>query len=87
MTHYSLLPKPQITMAPSKRNNAKKPANRASESNPAKKRPTGKSSLITDRAVYFWRETDPDYGFLSQWYYCPFTDPDDESIVYFTAEQ
>jgi len=51
------------------------------------KLPSGKSSLVTDRSVFFWRETDADYGFLSQWYYCPFTDPDDESIVYPTAEQ
>ena len=56
---------------------AKKPA----------KRTGGKSSLQTDEAVYFWREVDPDFGFLSQWYYCPFTDPKDPSVVYPTAEQ
>ncbi|PNS20780.1 hypothetical protein CAC42_2711 [Sphaceloma murrayae] len=22
--------------------------------------------------VYFWRETEPDFGYLSQWYECPF---------------
>ena len=53
----------------------------------AGKRSSDKTSLQTDEAVYFWRESDPDFGFLSQWYYCPFTDPKDDSIVYFTAEQ
>lgn len=51
------------------------------------KRATPKTSLQTDDAVYFWRETDADFGFLSQWYHCPFRDPSDPSIVYFTAEQ
>jgi hypothetical protein len=37
--------------------------------------------------VYFWRETDPWTGYLSQWYGCAFTDDTDPSIVYPTAEQ
>lgn len=81
-------------MAPSTRSQAKKGSsgNGVSKPPPATQkqkdsnRPRGKSSLVTDTAVYFWRETDADYGFLSQWYYCPFTDPEDDSIVYFTAE-
>ncbi|KAJ4257411.1 hypothetical protein NW762_008533 [Fusarium torreyae] len=36
--------------------------------------------------VYFWRETDPEIGYLSQWYYCPFRDDEDESKTYKTAE-
>jgi hypothetical protein len=35
--------------------------------------------------VYFWRETHPNTGYLSQWYQCPFTDA--EGTVYKTAEQ
>jgi predicted NAD-dependent protein-ADP-ribosyltransferase YbiA (DUF1768 family) len=37
--------------------------------------------------VYFWRETDPEVGYLSQWYYCPFRDDQDEKKTYKTAEQ
>ncbi|OAQ81364.1 hypothetical protein VFPBJ_03948 [Purpureocillium lilacinum] len=36
--------------------------------------------------VYFWRETDPQTGWLSQWYYCPFRDDEDPSVVYDTAD-
>ncbi|KAF4344138.1 hypothetical protein FBEOM_1927 [Fusarium beomiforme] len=36
--------------------------------------------------VYFWRETDPATGYLSQWYYCPFKDDGDEHKTYKTAE-
>ncbi|CAJ0540147.1 Ff.00g074050.m01.CDS01 [Fusarium sp. VM40] len=36
--------------------------------------------------VYFWRETDPEVGYLSQWYYCPFRDDQDEKKTYKTAE-
>lgn len=37
--------------------------------------------------VYFWQETHSELGYLSQWYYCPFRDDKDPSIVYKTAEQ
>lgn len=37
--------------------------------------------------IYFWRETDPQNGYLSQWYYCPFRDDKDPNIIYETAEQ
>jgi hypothetical protein len=37
--------------------------------------------------VYFWRETEPSTGYLSQWYPCAFTDDTDPSIIYPTAEQ
>ncbi|SPO04019.1 uncharacterized protein DNG_06702 [Cephalotrichum gorgonifer] len=47
---------------------------------------SGRTSLQTETGVYFWRDVDPDFGFLSQWYYCPFTDPKDSSIIYHTAE-
>ncbi|KAK4042461.1 hypothetical protein C8A01DRAFT_33534 [Parachaetomium inaequale] len=36
--------------------------------------------------VYFWRETDPSTGYLSQWYPCAFSDDTDPSIIYQTAE-
>ncbi|RBR20659.1 uncharacterized protein FIESC28_05176 [Fusarium coffeatum] len=36
--------------------------------------------------VYFWKESDPEVGYLSQWYYCPFRDDGDEKITYKTAE-
>jgi hypothetical protein len=42
---------------------------------------------MTQKHVYFWRETKGDSPWLSQWYYCPFHDGDDEKIVYDTAEQ
>jgi hypothetical protein len=37
--------------------------------------------------VYFWRESNPEVGYLSQWYHCPFLDDKDEKIKYKTAEQ
>lgn len=37
------------------------------------------------KPLYFWRETDPHAGYLSQWYFCPFND--DEGKTYKTAEQ
>jgi hypothetical protein len=44
-----------------------------------------------DGPVYFWRETETPYGFLSQWYTAPFKAPtstDDTSPIYFnTTEQ
>lgn len=39
------------------------------------------------RPLYFWRETDPKTGWLSQWYFCPFKDDKNPAIVYETAEQ
>ena len=44
------------------------------------------SSSSDDGPVYFWRETEPSTGYLSQWYACPFHDPDDPAKVYATAE-
>ncbi|KAL6798189.1 DUF1768 domain-containing protein [Trichoderma sp. SZMC 28012] len=38
------------------------------------------------RPLYFWRETDPKTGWLSQWYFCPFKDDKNPAIVYETAE-
>lgn len=67
---------------PPRSNRVTKPAPKK----PAKRGPS-KTSHQTDEAVYFWREVDPDFGFLSQWYHCPFTDPKDPSIIYPTAEQ
>lgn len=40
-----------------------------------------------DGPVYFWRESHPELGYLSQWYYCPFQNPEDPSKTYKTAEQ
>ncbi|KAF4983573.1 hypothetical protein FZEAL_1052, partial [Fusarium zealandicum] len=36
--------------------------------------------------LYFWRETDPATGYLSQWYNCPFSDDEDAKKTYKTAE-
>ncbi|KAL2131566.1 hypothetical protein VTI74DRAFT_4890 [Chaetomium olivicolor] len=36
--------------------------------------------------VYFWRDSEPEGGYLSQWYPCAFSDDADPSIVYPTAE-
>jgi len=40
-----------------------------------------------NNGVYFWRETDPEHGYLSQWYDCPFRDKDAPNKIYKTAEQ
>ncbi len=45
----------------------------------------GTSSCINAEGVYFWRETEPETGYLSQWYPCAFTD--ESGTVYKTAEQ
>ncbi|KAI9724305.1 MAG: hypothetical protein M1812_000371 [Candelaria pacifica] len=48
---------------------------------------TSTSSTSTS-PIYFFRETESPYGFLSQWYPSPFTSPtSDPSITYQTAEQ
>ncbi|KAL2198969.1 hypothetical protein P885DRAFT_58379 [Corynascus similis CBS 632.67] len=44
------------------------------------------NGLETSSPVYFWRETDPVTGYLSQWYPCAFSDDKDPSIIYQTAE-
>ncbi|KAF4453953.1 hypothetical protein F53441_3478 [Fusarium austroafricanum] len=44
------------------------------------------SSASDPGPVYFWRESDPETGYLSQWYYCPFRDDEDEKKTYKTAE-
>ncbi|KAH7131420.1 hypothetical protein B0J13DRAFT_562564 [Dactylonectria estremocensis] len=36
--------------------------------------------------LYFWRETDSETGWLSQWYDCPFKDDEDPKKTYKTAE-
>jgi hypothetical protein len=38
-----------------------------------------------DDGIYFWRETEPETGYLSQWWPCDFTD--EKGVVYKTAEQ
>jgi predicted NAD-dependent protein-ADP-ribosyltransferase YbiA (DUF1768 family) len=42
--------------------------------------------MASDSPVYFYRPTEPS-GYLSQWYPCAFTDDQDPSIIYPTAEQ
>jgi hypothetical protein len=39
-----------------------------------------------DGPVYFWREYDSQWSFLSQWYDSPFQ-AEDKGITYVTAEQ
>lgn len=51
---------------------------------------TALSSLSepADAPLYFWRESHPTTGWLSQWYACDFTDRDKSTgVVYRTAEQ
>jgi hypothetical protein len=36
--------------------------------------------------VYFWKENDPEWGWLCQWYASPFH-AEDEKIIYKHAEQ
>ncbi|KAM5354395.1 hypothetical protein ACJ41O_001044 [Fusarium nematophilum] len=44
-------------------------------------------SASSSDPVYFWRETDPETGYLSQWYQCPFRDDEeDPKKTYKTAE-
>jgi len=45
------------------------------------------SSSSSSSPVYFWRESDPLTGYLSQWYPCAFSDDADPSVIYPTAEQ
>lgn len=45
------------------------------------------AELSSPDPIYFWRETDSETGWLSQWYYCPFKDDKDPSKTYKTAEQ
>lgn len=54
------------------------------------KKPRAKAMAYKDDdegPVYFWKETDPMVGYLSQWYYCPFKDDKDPQKTYKTAEQ
>lgn len=44
------------------------------------------SSSTQSGAIFFWRETEPETGWLSQWYQCDFTDEDGE-IRFKSAEQ
>lgn len=44
------------------------------------------SSSGEGEPIYFWRESHPELGYLSQWYYCPFKDDKDPSKTYKTAE-
>lgn len=49
--------------------------------------PKTPSSLALDRGpIYFWRETEEPYGWMSQWYEYAMRDESDSSIVYPTAE-
>ena len=41
---------------------------------------------MSEKPLYFWRETSGDGTWLSQWYYAPFYDEDGKTI-YKTAEQ
>ena len=51
------------------------------------------SSLHDSEPIYFWRETEPEYGFLSQWFNAPFqapspgTDQGHEAMAFNTTEQ
>ncbi|KAF3760982.1 DUF1768-domain-containing protein [Cryphonectria parasitica EP155] len=36
--------------------------------------------------IFFWRETEPPHGYMSQWYKYPFYSPSDPSKIFVTAE-
>ncbi|KAL2270870.1 hypothetical protein VTJ83DRAFT_241 [Remersonia thermophila] len=59
---------------------------RVSKQKPTKPKIPTQASGSSSSPVYFWRDTDPLTGYLSQWYPCAFTDDEDPSIVYRTAE-
>ncbi|KAH6970813.1 hypothetical protein BKA56DRAFT_595367 [Ilyonectria sp. MPI-CAGE-AT-0026] len=44
------------------------------------------SDSSSPEPLYFWRETDSETGWLSQWYDCPFKDDEDPKKTYKTAE-
>ncbi|KAK7403154.1 hypothetical protein QQX98_011103 [Neonectria punicea] len=44
------------------------------------------SASSSAEPLYFWRETDTETGWLSQWYDCPFKDDEDPKKTYKTAE-
>ncbi|KAL2015487.1 hypothetical protein VTK56DRAFT_5376 [Thermocarpiscus australiensis] len=44
------------------------------------------TSSSSPTPVYFWRETEPSTGYLSQWYPCAFTDDTNPGIIFKTAE-
>ena len=72
------------------KNKVTKAAARASAATRAKPETSteksGSDGTVED-AIYFWRETDPENGYLSQWYDCPFRDKDAPNKIYKTAEQ
>ncbi|CAM1507423.1 Fc.00g070640.m01.CDS01 [Cosmosporella sp. VM-42] len=39
-----------------------------------------------DGPIYFWRETDGQWGYMSQWYQCPFQEDEGPAKTYKTAE-
>ncbi|KAK3903055.1 hypothetical protein C8A05DRAFT_33222 [Staphylotrichum tortipilum] len=53
---------------------------------PTPNRADANSSSSSSSPVYFWRDSDPLTGYLSQWYPCAFSDDADPSIIYPTAE-
>ena len=44
------------------------------------------STMGDEGPVYFWKENDPEWGWLCQWYASPFH-AEDEKIIYKHAEQ
>ncbi len=79
---------------PSTRSN-KKPQHKVTKrSRPTTKAATNSKAQLPKMAdadpsgpVYFWRESEPLGGYLSQWYPCAFIDDADPTIIYPTAEQ
>lgn len=47
---------------------------------------TTKSSSVDGGPIYFWKETEEPYGWMSQWYEYAMQDGSDSTIVYATAE-
>lgn len=64
-----------------------RPAKKPKVKSAKKMAETNANASGDDGPVYFWRESHPELGYLSQWYYCPFKDPEDPTKTYKTAEQ
>ncbi len=74
---------------PSKRSKPQHRVSKRTRSKPTAPKPQTPKMADTNPSspVYFWRESEPATGYLSQWYPCAFSDDTDPSIIYPTAEQ
>jgi len=83
-SHAKRVDKMRLT-APSKTGKGKKGKGKSDSKKLEEAASLAKSAVTSPNTLYFWRATPADTGFLSQWYYSPFTDQ--QGTVYKTAEQ